>query len=75
MHLSRHLGEGAISGSNENCDLSVTATLQKTDVSRRGNNTNTQITVISGHKVTNTIRETVRGGSDHFQLEELDIAA
>lgn len=49
-YLSRYLRQGAIGGSDENYDLSVTTVLKNIAISRGGNNTNTQITVIQDIK-------------------------
>lgn len=50
MYSSRHLRQGAIAGSGENYELSVTATLKTIVISRGGNNTNTQISIIQDTK-------------------------
>lgn len=50
MYSSRHLRQGAIAGSGENYELSVTATLKTIVISRGANNTNTQISIIQDIK-------------------------
>lgn len=73
MYLSRHFRQGSRAGSDENHDLLVT--LKKIVISRGGNNRNTN-DYNSGHSVMNTKRGTeFKGGSNHFQLEELGISA
>lgn len=73
MDLSRHLRQGA--GSDENYNLSVTATLKKIVIFRGGTNTNTQITIIQDIKWWMPREKQSQRGSNHCQWEELDISA